>query len=249
MPLRDSILEISPPSLLGPVATAVQYSEGTVLDAILDRAIYGVLASMPGYGPSDALAYSGHDMQIDRGPNEAEDHYVARLQGAIDSHRIKGSPPELLRQLLAWFSPSTATPLRLVSNRAVWHEIDTTTEVVTKTVVGTNWEWDAFAAVRWWRGWVIIDSSAGPWTPDLWGDPGDWGDGGTWGSDATLSDVASIRRIIEKWKPAHISARPIVTFDATEFERTDAKPPNPDGDGEDSIWRTGHNAIFWDRIL
>ena len=48
MPFRDSILEISPPFLLGPVATAVQYAEGAVLDAITDHMWYGVNASMPG---------------------------------------------------------------------------------------------------------------------------------------------------------------------------------------------------------
>ncbi len=251
MPFRDSILEISPPFLLGPVGTAVQWAEGAVLDATVERMILGVLASMPGYGPSDALAYIGHDMQIERGPNETDDHYIGRLQGAIDSHRIKGAGPELLRQLLAWFSPSTVTPLRLVSNRAVWHEIDTTTEVVTKTVVGTNWNWDEFTPVRWWRGWVIIDSSAGPWTADVWDDTDDslWDDGGTWDSDMNESEVAQLTRIVSKWKPARIAARIIVTFDASLFERTDTAHPNPDGDGEDSSYRAPLAASFHGVIL
>ena len=249
MPFRDSILEISPPSHTeeGGTAEAIQYSIGTVLDGIADWTIQGIMASMPGVGTYDALYLIGQDMQIDRGPNETSEHYAARLQRAIDSHRVRGSPVELLKQLAAWFSPSIATPIRLVTNNAVWHEINLTTLVVTKTVDGTNWTWDPYTAIRWWRGWVIIDSSAAPWTPDLWGDPGDWGDGGTWGSDATVSEVKELQGRLGKWKPAHIDAvNIIVAFDATLFEVADASPPNPDGASHTSLWRTTVNAIFWD---
>lgn len=251
MPFRDSILEISPPPLLGPVATAIQYSEGLAIDAIGQWMIEGVKASMPGIGTNDALYLIGRDMQIDRGPNETDAHYITRLRNAVDSHRVKGAGPELLKQLLAWFSPSTVTPLRLVSNRAVWHEINTTTEVVTKTNVGTNWTWDSYASTRWWRGWVIIDSTAGPWSQVPWGDAalwgGSWGNtNASWGSTATQGEVASIRRIVEKWKPAHITAMNIIiTFSATLFERTDASPPNPSGTSNTALWRVGYAAAFW----
>lgn len=249
MGYRQAILEISPPFLKeeGGTAETVQYAEGLALDGMSDWAIDAVQASMPGIGTPDADYLIGRDMQIDRGPNETSAHYEARLQGAVDAHRIRGSGPELCRQLLAWFSPSTATPIRLVSNSAIWHEINTTTEVVTKTVVGTNWNWDEHSATRWRRGWVIIDSSTSPWTPDLWGDPGNWGDGGTWGSNATAAEIGAIRRIVDKWKPAHIHCvYIIVTFTATLFERTDASPPNPSGTSDQASWRAGYNALFWE---
>lgn len=249
MPFRESILAVSPPFLTeeGGTAEAVQYTEGVVMDAVADWMTEAVAASMPGVGTPDALYLVGKDMQIDRGPNETDNHYIARLQGAVDSHRIRGNGGELLRQLLSWFSPSTVTPIRLVSNQAVWHEINLTTEVVTKTVVGTNWEWDALVATEAGRkrGWVIIDSSAGPWTIDIWGEPGDWGDGGTWGSDMGVAEFTPIKRIIDKWKPAHITCTcVIVTFDASLFERTDASPPNPDGDSDTSAWRAPLEAMF-----
>ncbi len=249
MSFRDSILEVSPPFLLGPIGTAIQYAEGTVIDGLADWMIDGVSASMPGFGPPDALAYIGRDMSMDRYPGDTDDHYVTRLRGAVDSHRVHGNAPELLRQLVGYFYPSTATPVRLVNSRAVWHEIDPVTLAITKTNVGTNWQWDAYAATRWWRGWVIIDSSAGPWTADVWDEVGTWDDGGTWDSDATLEQVNLIRRIVERWKPAHMVARPIITFDASLFERTDTSPPNPDGDGEDSAFRAPLAASFWERIL
>lgn len=247
MPFRDSILEISPPWLVGFVGSRIQYAEGLLIDVLGDWAIDGVKASMPGVGTPDADYLIGRDMQIDRGPTETSEHYEERLRKAIDSHRVKGSPGELLRQLAAWFSPSVATPIRLVSNSAVWHEINLSTLAVTKTVVGTNWDWDAYTSSRWFRGWLIIDSSAGPWANDgLWGDPGLWGDGGTWGSTASLEDVAQLRSIVSKWKPAHVACKNIiVTFDATLFEVADVSPPNPDGDSENPAWRMGYDAAFW----
>lgn len=251
MPFRDYILEISPPWLTkkGGTAEAIQYSEAIGVDGLGEWAIDGVKASMPGYGPSDALSYVGRDMLIDRGPNETDAHYETRLQRAVDSHRVNGSGPELCRQLLAWFSPTTATPIRIVSNSAVWHEINTTTEIVTKTVVGTNWNWDSFTSTRWWRGWVIIDSTVAPWTADLWDLVGLWGDGGTWGSNATANEVGALRRIVDRWKPAHLAVlNIIVTFAATLFERTDASPPNPNGTSDTPLWRLGYNAIFWDGV-
>lgn len=250
MGFRHSILEISPPFLLGENGTAIQYAEGVALDGLGDWMIQGVQASMPGFGTEDALYLCGRDMQIDRGPNETDAHYINRLQSAIASHRIRGNGGELLRQLLAWFSPSVSTPIRLVSNRAVWHEIDLSTEVVTKTNVGTNWIWDAFASTRWWRGWVIIDSSAGPWTADFWDDGETWDDGGVWDSTATPEEFGALRNIIDKWKPARMVCKNIiVTFDATLFRRINASPPNPNSNGEDSAWRAPLAASFVGGVL
>ncbi len=252
MPFRDSILAVSPPFLTeeGGTAEAVQYAEGELMDALADWMIEGVQASMPGIGTPDADYLIGIDMQIDRGPNETNAHYELRLQKAVDSHRIQGSPPELLRQIFAWFSPSTVTPMRLVSDSAVWHEIDTSTEVVTKTVVGNNWTWDAFSwngsTGRWHRGWVIIDSTTAPWTPKLWGDGHTWGDGTVWGSsNLQVAEVAALRRIIDRWKPAHITCMNIIMcFSSTILRRIDNAPPNPNGTSDTSLWRTGVNAIF-----
>lgn len=252
MPFRDSILEISPPFLTeeGGVSEALQYTTGVLLDGVGDWIIEGVKASMPGVGTNDALYLIGKDVGIDRGPTETDAHYIERLRGAVDSHRVQGSAPELLRQLAAWFSPSTATPIRLVSNNAVWHSINPTTLAVTKTIVGTNWTWDAYTSERWFRGWVILDSSASPWVPKTWGGGWTWGDGGTWGSDATVSEVKQIQAWVEKWKPGHIACiNIIVTFDASLFEVSDTSPPNPNGTADTVAWQATQNALFWDGAL
>jgi hypothetical protein len=244
MPFRESILEIAPPWLLGRIAQGIQYGCGLVIDALGEWAMEGVKARMPGVGTPDALPLIGRDRLIDRGPSETDANYALRLSRAFDTWATAGGAPTLLRALAVWFSPLTTTPIRLVSNSAVWHEIDLGTLIVTKTVVGTNWGWDAFTT-RWFRGWAILDSSAAPWTPDLWG-AGNWGDGGTWGSNATVAQVAQIRGIVEKWKPAHVFVpNIIVTFSATLFEVADTSPPNPSGTSDTALWRLGYNAIFW----
>jgi hypothetical protein len=251
MPFRDSIIAISPPFLReeGGTAEAIQYATGTMLDGIAEWMGHAVKSGMPGIGTNDALYLVGKDMGIDRGPTETDDHYIERLRNAIASHRVQGSPVELLKQLSAWFYPSTDTPLRLVTNNSVWHEINLTTLVVTKTVATANWQWDAYVASRYWCGWVIIDSSVGPWTADIWDLVGLWGDGGTWGSDATVAQVKQIQSWVEKWKPAHTACvNIIVTFDAGLFNVADTSPPNPDEDGYSSLWQAAQNAMFWDGV-
>jgi hypothetical protein len=88
-----------------------------------------------------------------------------------------------------------------------------------------------------------------PWAVDLWDLVGLWGDGGTWGSNATSGDIAAIRRIVDRWKPANMTCMNIIiTFAATNFERTDASPPNPSGTSDTPAWRTGYSAIFLDGV-
>lgn len=250
MPFRDSIAAISPPWLTRTIGGGLSYACGLVLDGIAQWEIEGVKARMPGVGTPDALYLIGRDRQLDRGPSETDDAYASRLTQAFDTWATAGAGPTLLRQLRIYFTPSTDTPIRLVSNAGVWHTINLTTDVVTKVVSSpSNWEWDAYASTRWWRGWVVIDSSVAPWTRDLWDLVGLWGDGGTWGSDATPDEVGALKRIVSKWKPAHITCMNIiVTFTATLFEASDTSPPNPDGGYGSAAGRLGIDAIFWGAV-
>lgn len=241
---RDAIKSISVGWLAAPVVgEKVGYAIGIVLDAVSDGLKAGVRVRFPGAGTDEALPAIGRDRQIERGPNEDATAYAARLRVHLDTWSRAGSAGAMLEQLRHYFTPSFI-PIRVVSSKADWHEIDPGTGVVTKTANQANWTWDSHTD-RWWRAWPILDSSGGPWTPDLWGDPGNWGDGGTWGSNATLTEVNQIRSIVAKWKPAHAAIPSIIMiFNATHFERTDAKPPNPDGAGDSALWRQGYNALF-----
>jgi len=243
MPFRDSILELATTPFLGPIGTALQCAVGSCVDGTADWCTIGVRASMPGYCPDDALPLIARDMTLFRGETETVEHLTTRLVSAVDSHAIQGNPVELIRQVYVAFTPSTSTPIRLVTNGADWHEINLTTEVVTETYVGTNWNWDDHPE-RWWRGWVIIDSSSGPWTLDLWDTVATWGDGGMWGSDITASEADALRCIVDAWKPAHIYSEIVVTFSPTLFLVSGASPANPDGDGASQTWKASLPAAF-----
>lgn len=247
MSFRVTILELAPRWLSTGNAAALLRSFGSMFDELLVQLKEGKKASFPEYAPDDALGLIGNDRRILKGPAETNANYRPRLVRAIDSHRVQGSGFELLRQLAGFLSGQGNPPIRLVSNRATWHEYDWTNGTITKTKVGTNWNWDDNTA-RWHRGWVIIDSSNGPFGPGPnFGDPagGTFDDGAVFGSDATEQEVQSIQRLVQEWKPKNVHVtRIIVTYDALLFRRTNTGAPNPIGQyGDSAAWDT--NASYW----
>lgn len=249
MSFRSAIKEVAVEWLQGTTAGGLLYSIGLMTDVVERWVREGINSSLPGAGgASDALPYLGRDLDMQRGPSETDAHYIVQLRESVDSHRRKGHPDILLKMLAAWFSPSVSTPLRLVTNRAVWHSINLTTLAVTKTKAVTNWNWDSLA--RNFRGWVIVDSSAAPWTNDgLWGYPNFWGDGGVWHCSATYSEISQLYALIRSWKPAKVAARLIVTYDATLYLPTNASPPNPSGTADTTAWQLTQNAAFGGYVL
>ena len=252
MTIRDSFAAIVPPWLAERVAARLQWSIGLVLDAHWDMVREGVKARMPGEGTDEALPAIGADRLIERGPSESAESYAARLSASFDTWRGAGNPHKLLEQLRAYFLPNPPR-IRAVSDAGVWHEIDPITAAITRTKTSpSNWVWDGYSAPtsspRWWRGWIVIDSSAGPWSQWLIGEPGiTLGDGHTLGSTATVDDVTSIRRIVRKWKPAHVHVHDvIITFAETRFQPSDAPGVDmPAGDYADFAARAT-DAAYWD---
>lgn len=263
MTIRDSFSRGMPPWLLRAIGNRLFYSIGTVLDGVNSLLREGVKARMPGVGTPGALASIGDDRLIDRGPTEPDENYAGRLTSAFDTWRVMGNPYKLLLNLAAFFSPSIQG-LRLVSDRGVWYTLDPDTydaanpsdDCITRRrgsddAGTTNWNWDPIAAgappYRYWRGWVIIDA-AGRWSQWHVGTDGVIvGDGHTVGSTATLEEVASIRRIVRRCKPAgaHVVSI-IVTFVDGIFDasKTIATSPMPNGNYDRLDQRTT-NAIYW----
>lgn len=249
--LRDSLDNIAPPWLQRTVGARFLYAIAIQLDAYWVMAEQGVKARFPGRGVNTALPYNGADRDLERYLSEPDADYATRLQDAIDTWRGAGGPRELINQVqiaCKWIL-NVATPVRTVSEQgahtsAVWDErASLTSSFVHQRTAPTNWQWDTND--RWWRAWLIIDSTLGPWATDgTWGSPGVWGDGGTWGSNATVAQVAQLEAIVRKWKPAHSTVQIIVTFAATELESTDAAPPNPNADGYTAAWQATKQAIF-----
>lgn len=246
----ESIRAVAVAWLKGPVADALLTAPATMLNAWADWATAGVRQRYPSEASPEALGYIGNDRNLERGPAQTDPGYAAQLRKAFDTWRVAGNASTILRQLAAYFTGLATPPLRAVSDSAVWHEYVYATDTATKTIVGTNWTWDAFTGTRWWRGWIIIDSSSAPWTIDEWDNNSFWGDGGTWGTNATFEEVVSVLRVVNKWKPAHVhNVYVIVTFDASLLERTDASPPNPNGTSDTPLWRFDLAAAFWPGIV
>ena len=239
----DSPDALDPPWLRGDTGGSILFAMRSVLDALCERTRQAAKLGMPGAGTPTALGYIGNDRNIERGPTVSDAGYAAQLTAAFDTWQNAGGARTLLTQLNAYFAPTAGPPMRAVSASAVWHEINTSTNVVTRTVVGTNWSWDATGA--WWRGWAIM-YGASYWNLDYWGQPGNWGDGGVWGSNMTLGQAISLNAIVRKWRPANVTAQLIVTFDSTLYLRTNLAPPNPNGNGHDYAWQATQSANFFE---
>ncbi len=235
MTIKDGVRPIAPPWLADGVGGKILDSVCDELDEIHSRVRQGIKARFPGVGTPTALPYIGRDRKIERGLVEDDDTYAARLPGAFDEHATRGNPHTLLRQLRAFLAGTAVPKIRVVNDRAVWHEIDCTTGVVTRTIaVTSNWKWDAYAkgvapagTQRWWRAWVIIDMSSGPWAgPPAYGDPITYGDGtlfGLSGATATRENLERLKRLCKTWKPqgAHL-VHIITTFDGSLFRPSNA---------------------------
>jgi len=246
--IRDAVEAISPPWLTRTNGLRFMYGVAVQLDAFWQLAREGVKAKLPGVDgyPATALPYVGSERQLDRYEGESDVTYAARIAYAHDRHRGAGGPRELINQLQTMCAGLDVgpTPVRAVSNAGRWWErASMTSEFVQTFSTPNNWVWDALTT-RWWRGWVIIDSTLGPWTVDVWGHPGTWGDGGTWGSDATVAQVAAVESVVRKWKSAHESIQIVLTWSATTFEASDASPPNPNGTSDTFVWQAAQAAIF-----
>ncbi len=216
--IRDSIKLISPPWLTGLVGERLMYAIGTVIDTIIEQLNQGLHARMPLVTETPtSLALVGADRVIERGFQEADDSYALRLSQAWDTWRRAGMPQTVLSQLLAYVAPSFPI-VKMVSNNSIWDKIDGS-GVWTKTYVSPlNWVWDdadvaSVLPSQWFRTWIIMYGSNGPWTgaEGVWG-TGTWGDGGAWGfaaapSGPTPAQVSDWRRIAAKWKGQHDSVQ------------------------------------------
>ena len=145
-----------------------------------------VKARFASTAPADALVVIGDTRQLERAPLELEADHRVRLTRAFEIHALggtKGIYPELLSVL----GVSAA-------NVIAWDD----------------WEASGIPAPPgtdpWWsRAWVVVNSSAGPWTGPLWYDDGSdlWGDsdGGIWAVDGlTIDELQWLRREVRKRK-------------------------------------------------
>lgn len=222
------------------------YSLAIEYDALSDAAGYSVCFRFPSKAPPDAFQWLAADRQIDRGFQEPDASYIARLIAWLDLWRHAGSAEAILTALASYATP-TALQMEHVKESRASHGTFTDWDVwdgnsnTHYQISPANWNWDNdvqgpcgpgnFYNVvtkngigpAWWRTWVII-YGAPLWAQDgTWADPGVWDDGGTWDTTATPAEVNNVQVQVQKWKSAaSIVQWIIVAFDNTWFRFSEA---------------------------
>jgi hypothetical protein len=233
-----------------------------VWDALIEGAIEGLDASMPGqvegdstsFPSVDALPYIGRDRRIVRGLAETTASYAGALRGWRKAHALEGTAFELLAQLQRILGPDPPR-VRLVNSFGSWHTIeadgtrkmhvfdepgfqiapDGTTSLI--STMAHPWDWDGTYDPFYI--WPIIYAPNTLISEGVdWGDPGvDWGDEGlVWGMGASIALVEMIRGLIRDWMPAGIVCKKIiVAFDDASFD-PETPGPYPAAGMPDGTW-------------
>lgn len=242
--LRDGL---APSWLQGPWGRKFLGTVGLTLDAYADDADAAVKVRFVGQCPPDALSYHGDERSLPRGPAETEDQYRAQLADAWEIWRLAGTPAGITRVLQHYLSTATIEIKAVrgwqdIWGSGVWGDTATWGDLTPwgdgSIWGGGVWGWDPpDHNSGWWsRFWVLLSGTL-PWTSDsAWGGTGTWGDSGSWGSTATPAEVATVKRIIKKFRPARdICAGIIVLLDGEIWY-----PTTPWASG---VW--GGASVIW----
>jgi hypothetical protein len=155
------------------IDTELQGGDGLLVQAVKARS--AILC------PDDALYLVGAARDLERYPGETDDAYRARVTAAFDAHEWAGTAKGIEDQLTA----------ALLGMGAV-------SPVVT---VLENWEGAYADGADWYSRIAIVIQCGGVWTGGTLG--GTWVLGSTvLGSTATAPDVATMKRVVRKWKDA-----------------------------------------------
>lgn len=263
--LRDAVRKLVPPWLSdrGPSFASVGFkwlfSVAAVGDAIIEWAVQGAQAQLPGLGTPTVFPELGRARGIRRGLAETDEAYAVRLADWLRTLKHVGHPFEICRQIRAYFGEDIK--VRVVDFSGNWHSILPGGEEVRHNIPG-SWNWDGSPDYFWAQGHVIIYAPAGwaEWTAFYDSDPTLWG-GDLTGYPYTLGqttpyDVAEdIRAIVRAVKPSHMKVREIiVSFDDALFDPDD-NTTWPDGTwgtytaGEPQAKTRPEDARYWEGVM
>lgn len=216
IPFTEHLRQLSPPWLQRSVGGRVMRAIATVVDEHVVRVVDGTRLRFPGFDEDNidptALALTGRERRIRRGPFEPAATYAARLRGWWDAHRGRGGPYELLRQLDAFFEWFLDVRMDTVDARGkrVWIDDES---VITRDSI----TWDADGSGKWARLWVffyvpaLISSLTGDTLITQDGDTLCTEDGDPIITDATISpdelgplEEELFRCIPRDWSAAHV---------------------------------------------
>jgi len=100
-----------------------------------------------------ALAYTGSERRIARGPDEPAATYAARLQLWLDSHRTRGSAYALLGQLFAFWRATLNVPIEVVSANGMRHSMEVD-GVISRDVIA--WTGGGDLSTFWAQDWIFF---------------------------------------------------------------------------------------------
>lgn len=216
-----AIRRLTPPWLRRTVGAQVMEGIAEVVDDTAERFVQGVKLRFPGVPPrpidADALALTGRERRIRRGPLEPEATYAARLPSWWDAHRTRGGPYALLEQLFAYWRDALGVRMDVVYHSGTRRWIDPA-GVITRDAI----TWGADGSSNWARIWVFFHLGDVLDTVDVTdhlGDPIlDDGDDPILARTGSLivggavsdEDAENFKAIPREWSAAHVQRTTIV---------------------------------------
>lgn len=147
-PYTSAYRRAVPPWLQRSVGARLMESLAAQVDTLVERTTDGVLLRFPGLlQPVDenALAFTGRERRIRRGPFESPSRYARRLRGWWAAHRTRGGPYALLEQLRAYLGEflTVRTDVVYYSGTRRWQDVDgtITRDAVTWSASGPSEGW------------------------------------------------------------------------------------------------------------
>lgn len=250
---------------------------GAALDGLVEVAIEGRLASMPGqtdaapglggFESVDALPFIGRDRGITRGLTQTAASYAQELRRWLPAAVAKGTAFEVLHQLRAVLGPNPPM-VRLVTAAGYWYTIEPDGSLVFNTPTGEggyrrspagvsevedaeahDWDWGGADP---FRAWPIIYAPA---NKPLTGDGGEFGPGrrfygevdGTIGTTATPEMVELILGVVDEWGAGGITHPWIIIAFDPDSFNPLAAPGSPGF--PDGTWEDDHKLVLVDGKL
>lgn len=203
MSFKDYQADSAPPALQHDRWRALTGTLGDAKDAAAQAARDAAKTAIVSECPDDALGHHAKERSLERYPTEDADAHRARLASAPTWLERVGTTAGLL---VALAQTGYGVPAIHAANGPApsWWVGAWPPESEGNRPPGWVGAWPIAAGdVAGWpsRFWVSLDDSV--WSDETWGGGFDWGDNLTWGSTATAEQVAVVKRIIRRWRPAH----------------------------------------------
>lgn len=192
---RDAFTKLLPGWMLGDAGERYTGIIGLYADILSQGAAESLMAPWlhESTSPDDALPLIGSGRNMPQYPSETAAQYRTRLEAAWTSWIQAGNEAAMLAQLAAIGCSNI--------------------EFKKPTAALGTWDWDSAlpswqqgggGVAYWSRFYLVIKTH--PWTTSgTIGDGSLIGDGSMIGLSATAAEIATLKAIVDKWKPAHVT--------------------------------------------